>query len=457
MKKRMTKNLVYFFIYLIFLSSNIFAQSKKTKIHNSSAVDFTAVKQLVHLDSLRLIEIFKDIHANPELGFMEIRTGAIVAKELQALGYKVITGIGKTGVAGILRNGEGPIVMYRADMDALPIKETTGLVYASKVIATKEDGTQVPVMHACGHDAHVTWMLGIAKLMVEMKDQWKGTLVLIAQPAEELVLGADAMVKDKMYGRGVPLPDFVFAMHTRPLPVGMVRNCPGIRMAGSDQFDVTFYGIGGHGSAPHLAKDPIIMAANAILDYQSIVNRSLSVQNPHVITVGSVLAGTSNNIIPGSATLKINLRWFNESDRNLMINGINRVDSSIAFANNLPAELYPSVLMKGMVFPLSNDSGMVKKINAAFSNILSADKLITNAPPDMGSEDFPYLIINSKKNFVYDYINIGVADPVAYSKARKAGKEFPFYNHNPNFAVELSAIPFGAEIGTYALLELFRK
>jgi len=457
MKKNMTIYLTIILTAMIFLNSTANAQSKKSDKINKSKVEFSKVKEFASGDSLQLIEIFKDIHQNPELGFSEIRTSAIIAKKLQALGYKVITGIGKTGVAGILQNGDGPIVMYRTDMDALPIKETTGLPYASSVIAKKADNTLVQVMHACGHDAHITWMLGIAKIMVLMKSSWKGTIVFVAQPAEEILLGADAMVKDKMYEKGIPLPDFALAMHTTPLPVGKIKNCPGIIMAGSDQFDVTFHGIGGHGSAPHLAKDPVIMAATAVLDYQSIVNRSVSSQSPHVITVGAVEAGTANNIIPASATLKVNLRWFTDADRTKMLEGINRVDSSIAFANNVPAELYPTILMKGTVYPVKNDTNMVKKINAAFVSILRPEDIITKGLPIMGSEDFPMLIINSKSNPVYDYMFLGVANQKLYNEAQKEGKEFPFYNHNPNFEVDLSAIPFGTVIGTMALLELFKK
>ncbi len=182
------------------------------------------VKQMAYADSLRLVEIFKDLHQNPELGFMEVRTSGIVARELKSLGYEVIAGIAKTGVAGILKNGDGPVVMYRADMDCNSVKEITGLPYASTKTMKKEDGTEVPVMHACGHDAHITWMLGIAKIMTDERKNWKGTLVFIAQPAEEPMLGAEAMVADKMYEKGVPVPDYLFGLHTWPIPVGTIYN-----------------------------------------------------------------------------------------------------------------------------------------------------------------------------------------------------------------------------------------
>ncbi len=205
------------------------------------------VKQMAHADSLRLVEIFKDLHQNPELAFMEVRTSGIIAKELKTLGYSLITGIAKTGLVGILKNEDGPVVMYRADMDCNSVKEITGLSYASKKIMKMDDGTEVPVIHACGHDAHVTWMLGIAKMMVALKNEWKRTLVLLAQPAEETLTGAQAMVDDKMFDKGVPVPDYLFGMHTFPFALGGIINGTGERAAGSDQLDVTFYGVGGHG------------------------------------------------------------------------------------------------------------------------------------------------------------------------------------------------------------------
>ena len=237
---------------------------------------------------------------------------------IKALGYDVMTGIGKTGVTGILKNGDGPIVMYRADMDCNAVKETTGLPYASLKTSKNEEGVEVPVMHACGHDAHTTWMLGIAKIMVTPKNQWKETLIMIAQPAEEPAGGANAMAAE-MYKKGVPEPDYLLGMHTAPAPMGYYLNAAGFRMAGADQLDVTFYGIGGYGSTPQGAIDPIVMAANAILQYQTIISRNIDPQAAAVIAVGAIQAGTDNNVIPASALLKLNLRWFNEADRKLMI------------------------------------------------------------------------------------------------------------------------------------------
>ncbi len=329
------------------------------------------VKQMAYADSLRLVAIYKDLHQNPELDFMEVRTSGIIAKELRALGYDVITGIAKTGVVGILKNGTGPVVMYRADMDCNSVKETTGLPYASTKTMKKDDGTEVPVMHACGHDAHVTWMLGIAKMMLTLKNEWKGTLVFLAQPAEETLTGAKAMVNDKMYEKGVPVPDYLFGMHTWPIAVGSIINGRGERQAGSDQLDVTFYGIGGHGSTPEVTKDPIVMASNAVMQYQTIISRNIAAQDIAVLTVGAIHAGGDNNVIPASAVVKLNLRWFTETTRNILLDGIKRINEGIAVANGLPKENYPTILMKSTVFPQVNDTSLANKINNVLATILA--------------------------------------------------------------------------------------
>lgn len=417
------------------------------------------VSQAVAKDSLRLIDVFKDLHANPELGFMETRTAAIVAKELKGLGYEVKEGIGKTGVVGVLRNGQGPIVMYRADMDCNSVAETTGLPYASKKVVQKPDGTSTPVMHACGHDAHTTWLIGVARVMVAMKSKWAGTLVLVAQPAEEPILGAEAMVNDGLYTKhGIPEPDYLLGMHTAPIPLGYLVAAKGVRMAGTDQIDVVFKGVGGHGSAPQLTKDPIVMAAAAIMQYQLIVSRAIDPQKAAVLTIGSVQAGSDNNVIPSSALVKINLRWFDENDRKLMIEGIRRINEGIALAYNLPDSMMPVITQKGWSYPLVNSvtladvvlKGLVQVVPD--SNIVKEDRF----PAVMGSEDFHHLVVhNTKKDYLY--LNIGIANPGLFMEARKQGKQLPFSGHNGDFQVDTDAIPFGVRIAALSILEVFRK
>ncbi|MGL6268231.1 MAG: amidohydrolase, partial [Chitinophagaceae bacterium] len=427
---------------------------QKKGITGSSNVP--AIKQMAYADSSRLVEIYKDLHQNPELGFMEVRTSGIIAKELQSLGYQVITGIAKTGVVGILKNGDGPIVMYRADMDCNSVKEITGLPYASNKIMKKDDGTEVPVMHACGHDAHVTWLLGVAKIMMSLKNQWKGTLVFLAQPAEEPLTGAKAMVNDKMYDKGVPVPDYLFGLHTTPIAVGSVKNGVGERAAGSDQLDVTFYGVGGHGSRPEVAKDPIVMASNAIQQYQNIISRNIAAQDAAVLTVGAIHSGGDNNVIPASAVVKLNLRWFTEATRNTLLEGIKRINEGIAVANGLSKEFYPTILMKGSVYPQVNDTILAGRINKAFSQVINPENIFSNFPAIMGSEDFNHLVLGNKKT-VCDYVWVGTAHADDMLRAAKEGKTTPFYNHNGNYKVDLSAIPLGTVIGAMGLFELFKN
>ncbi len=440
----MKNKLILFLATVLLLSGTLHAQNAKQ------------IKQMATTDSVRLVDIFKDLHQNPELGFMEVRTSAIVAKELKALGYEVMTGLGKTGVVGILKNGDGPIVMYRADMDCNSVKEITGLPYASTKTMKKEDGTEVPVMHACGHDAHVTWLLGIAKIMATLKATWKGTLVMLAQPAEEPLRGAKAMVNDSMYHKGVPVPDYLFGLHTTPIATGSIKNGSGERAAGSDQLDVTFYGIGGHGSTPELTKDPVVMSCNAVMQYQTIISRGIAAQDAAVLTVGAIHSGGDNNVIPAVAVVKLNLRWFNEKTRNVLLDGIKRINEGIAVTNGLSKEMYPSILMKGSVFPQVNDAVIANRVNKALSSVIEPEKIITNTPPIMGSEDFNHLVLGNNKT-VCDYVWVGTAHPDLYAKALSEGKTAPFYNHNGNYQVDLAAIPLGATIGVTALLELFRK
>jgi hippurate hydrolase len=414
---------------------------------------FDRLTAAIDQDGDRLIKLFQDIHQNPELAFMEFRTAAIVSKELQALGYEVKTGIGKTGVVGILRNGDGPKVMYRADMDALPMKETTGLPYASTKRVELEDGSETSVMHACGHDAHTVWMLGLAKAMVGLKSDWKGTLILVGQPAEEGVAGARAMVDDGLYTRhGVPVPDYLLGMHSAPGPTGAVASAPGVQTAGSDPINVVFKGVGGHGSSPHLAKDPILMAAHAITQYQSIVSRAIDPREAAVITVGSVQAGEANNVIPGEALLKLSLRWFRPEVRQTMVQGIKAINESIARAYGMPEDQLPTMSQKGGTTPMVNDKAVIDRINPQLANLVDANKLIAEFPGTTGSEDV-HLLKGDNQTIQFGFAFVGIAEPSLFAKAQAAGKTVPFSNHNSNFQVDLSAIPFGAKVASLMTLE----
>ena len=406
-------------------------------------------------DAPRLTAIFKDLHAHPEIAFTETRTAGIVAKELKSLGYEVTTGVGKTGVIGVLKNGPGPTLWFRADMDSNSVVEATGLPWAATKPQRLADGSEIPVMHACGHDAHVTWALGLAKAMKDLRADWSGTLVVYAQPAEEVGLGAQAMVKDGLHSRGFPKPDFALGSHTVPLAVGMAISAPGVRMAGTDQLDVTFTGVGGHGSTPNLAIDPVVMAAQAILGYQTIVSRSVDPKAPAVITVGSVQAGRDNNVIPASAELRLNLRWFDRGVRDLLLRRIDEVNHGVVIGNGLGEDKVPRREMKGSAGPLSNDPRLVAAINPTLLAMLGPGKLLEDFPSVMGSEDFQEAFAGM--DTPYTFLLIGIADAGRFAAAQKAGKPFPFANHNNDFAVDLAAIPLGTRINTVAALTMLGK
>jgi hippurate hydrolase len=413
------------------------------------------VNRVVDADTARLTAIFKDLHQHPELAFTETRTAGIVAKELRALGFTVTEGIGKTGVVAVLANGPGPTLWFRADTDANAVKETTGLAWAAVGPQRMADGSEIDVMHACGHDAHTTWLLGLAKAMVELKTEWSGTLVVYAQPAEEVGLGAQAMVDDGLWERGFPKPDFALGSHTAPLPVGVVSSSPGVRMAGTDQLDITFTGRGGHGSTPQMTIDPVVMSAQAVLAYQTIISRSVDPQSPAVLSVGSIDVGRDNNVIPGSALLKLNLRWFTPEVREQMLRRIDEVNRGIAISNGVPEADMPTRLMKGNAGPLVNDDALVERINPSLVKLLGEGKVMDQFPSVMGSEDFQEAFAPLKTPYVF--LLVGVAPPELFAKARAAGQMFPYSNHNPDFFVDLSAIPVGAKANTVAALSLLKK
>jgi len=414
------------------------------------------VIESVDADTERLTGIFKDIHEHPELGLMETRTAGILTEELEKLGYDVTTGIGRTGLVAIMRNGDGPVVLWRADMDAVPVKEATGVPYASEVTAIGEDGTEVPVGHLCGHDAHMTWMLGMAKVMAALRDQWQGTLVIVGQPAEEPITGAAAMVEDGLWEKyGVPAPDYAMAMHTAPLPTGILVGVGGVIMAGTEQVDVTFHGVGGHGSSPQFTKDPVIMATYAIAQYQAIVSRVLDPRDPAVITVGAVEAGTTNNVIPENATLKMNFRFFQEDVRDQLFNGVREISNGIARTYGMPEDQLPTIVRKGYATVTENDPELVERTNTAVleAGLVNDETLITTFRAVTGSEDFP-MLIKDVDGVQAAYKFLGTAPPEIFEQARKEGKEIPWANHNPMFLVDLKALPIGAKIASVSVLEL---
>lgn len=454
------KNLSLFITVLFILAASICsAQQGAVESKPISMELVNEVTAAIDADKGRLIEIFKDIHQNPELGFMEVRTSEIVDRELKALGYEVKTGIAKTGVAAIMKNGDGPVVMYRADMDAIAAEEKTGLPYASKKRETNNDGIEVPVAHLCGHDAHTTWMLGMAKVMADLKDNWSGTLILIGQPSEESIEGASAMVKDGLFSKhGVPKPDYLIGMHTTPIPTGTVVTSGGVLMAGTEQLDVTFHGQSAHGSSPQFSKDAGLMAAYAVVQYQAIIARVLDPRDPGVITVGAFNAGVENNTIPGTAELKLNFRFFKESVRTQLFNGVKAISEGIARTYGIPEDKMPTIVRKGYSAPLVNDKDLMQRIAGNLTNTRLVDKnnLITEFKPVTGSED-AHMLAHGIEGVKLAYLPVGTALPKIVEKARKEGKAVPFSNHQSNYQVDLDAIPFGSKLATVIVLDLLVK
>ena len=383
---------------------------------------------------------------------MEERTAGIVADRLRELGYTVTTGIGGTGVTGVLRNGAGPTVMYRADMDANAVAEASGRPYASTVRVVRPDGTESPVAHQCGHDAHVTWMLSMAQFLAERADLWAGTAILVGQPAEEPIAGAEAMVDGGLYD-AVPVPDQLIGIHTAPVPIGTVLAVGGTLMAGTDQLDVLIRGEGGHGSSPQRAKDPVAMAGQAIVQYQSIVARMIDPSATAVLTVGAVHAGADNNVIPAEALLKLNLRWFDAGVRERMLRGIHDITDGIARTYGVTDDRMPVYTMKGGSTPLVNDAELAARLGDALAGVLGEEAIVRSLEPFTGSEDV-HLLKGPHEDIEFTYLMVGIADPEVFAAAVAQGKDFAYAPHSPEFYVDLAAIPVGARIACYAMLEL---
>ena len=332
-------------------------------------------------------EIYKYLHQNPELSLQEFETTKYLEDLLEEYGYEIITNIGGNGFAAILKNGGSKTVLFRADMDALPIKEETGISFES-VKTTKQSGIDVPIMHACGHDIHMTSLIGTAKYFSENKDSWKGTIVFILQPAEEIGFGARQMINAGLF-KQIPYPDINLALHvSAQTQSGTVHITPGFAMANVDSVDVTFYGEGGHGAYPHLTKDPIVMSSQFITTVQTIISRNLSPINAGVVTVGSIHGGTKHNIIPNHVDLQITVRSYSDEDRELIISRIKKIAESIAIQNDLPKNLYPIIKLRDEYTPaVFNNPDLAMRAKEILLIELGKDKVF-DGPQVMGGEDF---------------------------------------------------------------------
>ena len=339
-------------------------------------------------DMPQLMDIYRDLHAHPELSMHEVRTSALLAAEVRKLGFDVTEHVGKTGVVAILENGPGPVLLIRADMDALPVKEQTGLAFASKATGTLPDGTPTPVMHACGHDTHMTGWLATARRLAAMKKDWSGTLVMILQPGEEIGLGAQMMLEDGLFTR-FPTPDYMLAFHdSASLPAGVIGIAKGPATANVDSIDVLIKGVGGHGAYPQTTRDPIVLASRIVVALQTLVSRENDPQQPAVVTVGSFHAGTKHNVIPNHAKLQISVRSFTPEVRKLMLDGIARIAKGEAIAAGIPEDRMPIVSVSETYTPSSfNTQALSERLLALFHKHFGQDRAVS-IPPVMAGEDF---------------------------------------------------------------------
>ena len=398
-----------------------------------------------------LRELYEHLHAHPELSFHEVETAKRLATELRNAGATVTEGVGGHGVVGILKNGEGPTVLLRTDLDALPITEQTGLPYASKVkVQDEERGQADGVMHACGHDIHMTVLVGTAQWLASHRDQWNGTVVLVGQPAEEKISGAKAMLADGLYTR-FPKPEFALALHvTNDVAAGGVSWVAGPMMASSTSVDVTVRGKGGHGAAPHEAIDPIAMAALLILDLQTIVSREIRPVDPAVVTVGSIHGGTKHNIIPDDVKLQLTLRSYRDEVQQKLIEGIKRRVEAVALAHRAPAG---EVTLRESTPPTVNSPELVNKVLPALKKALGEDS-VTEGEPRMGAEDFGLYRQDDVPIFMFW---LGSVQDEAMIDYLKRG-ERPPSPHSPQFAPAAKVtISSGVQAMTAAVVELLPK
>jgi hippurate hydrolase len=406
---------------------------------------------LVAAESASLEALYIHLHRNPELSLEEKETARRIAEELRAAGFEVTTGVGGHGVVGVLRNGAGPTVMVRTDFDALPVTEKTGLPYASTVRTRDAQGREVGVMHACGHDMHMTVFVGTARLLARLKDRWRGTLVMIGQPAEELGVGAAAMLKDGLFSR-FPRPDYALALHVdAELEAGKIGYREGFVFANVDSLDITIYGVGGHGAYPHLSKDPIVLAAQVILGLQTIVSREIRPLDPAVVTVGSIHGGTKHNIIPEQVDLQLTVRSFSDETRERILSSIRRITVETARAAGVPPDREPSVKLDSERFTPAtyNDPALVRRLVPVWKRELGEDNVVER-DPEMGGEDFSrYGRVEPKIPIVM--FRLGVVDPPRMAQPKPS-------LHSPLFWPALHpTIETGVRAMTAAVLELMAK
>jgi len=423
-------------------------------------VEKTAVSELPSL-----LAIYKDLHSHPELSWHEEKTSAFVAKELRATGCEVTENFGKYdnpdlksyGVIGIMKNGTGPTVLVRTDMDALPVHDETGLPYASNVVTKNDEGKDVPVGHMCGHDAHMSAFIGTARALQRLKDQWAGTIMFVAQPAEETGNGARSLLKGGLYNR-FGKPDFALGFHDKAdLQTGHIGITPGYTYANVDSVDVIVRGVGGHGAYPHKTKDPVVLAAEMINAWQTIASRENNPLDPIVVTVGSIHGGTKHNIIPDEVKMQLTVRTYKSDVRDRVLKAIDEIAKGIANAGGVPVDRAPIVnVLNNQFTPATyNNPDLTKRLVAVWKNVLGADN-VEIVDPTMGGEDFSEYSLPDHSIPAVDF-HIGAVDPEKIVQFKKEGKELPSL-HSSKFApVPEPTIRVGIIGMTSAVLELMKK
>jgi hippurate hydrolase len=413
-----------------------------------------------------LLGIYKDLHTHPELSTQEQRSSAIVAKELKAAGCDVTERVGKYdqpgaicfGIVGVMKNGAGPTVLVRSDLDALPVHEETGLPYASTVTAKNPEGKDVPVMHACGHDIHMSTLIGVARALAKLKDQWHGTIIFVGQPAEETAGGARAMLKDGLYTRW-PKPDYALGFHDNAqIQTGHIGVTEGYTYANVDSVDVTVRGVGGHGAYPHKTKDPIVLSAEMINAWQTIASRENNPIDPIVVTVGSIHGGTKHNIIPDDVKMQLTVRTYKADVRERVLAAIERIAKGVAMAGGVPEDRAPIVnVLKDQFTPATyNNPELTKRLVAAWRRTLG-DQNVEIVDPTMGGEDFSEYSLPDHSIPAVDF-HVGAVDPAKVEASKKPGAPPLPSLHSSKFApVPEPTIRTGIIGMTSAVLELLKK
>jgi hippurate hydrolase len=401
----------------------------------------------------KLKDLFLYFHQNPELSTMEHQTSARLADELASLDFEVHRGVGGTGIVALMKNGEGPLVMFRADMDGLPVEEKSGLSYASQAKQIDPNGDEVFVMHACGHDVHITSLVGTAELMAAKRDQWRGTLMLIGQPAEERVMGAAAMRADNLWER-FGQPDYAMAFHVASvLPTGIVGASTDSPYSGADTVDIYIPGVGAHGASPHRGIDPIVLGSQIVMGLQTVVSRSLPPRRPGVITVGAFHSGTKHNIISDLAHLQLTVRSESAADRTLLLEGIRRVAENMGRVAGLPEDRLPTVIVSNeSVPPTLNDKALTERIIAVWDDHFGTGTVFSGERLGMGAEDFPVFTVDPYIPSLY--FAVGGTPAADFARERAGGEPVPSH-HSPLFKIEPNAsVTLGVEASVTALLDL---